>query len=156
MKCWQYHLSFDEYMILMSIRWPTWATCMPKSDQNYWVLVMCAFSQLFKRSAFFLYRVLSSYGSNRLTGTIPAQISVLVKLQYLWALTSFLISVGQSLLHFSFSQCWPCAPLSHIFFKRFVFFLQGSCGQPIGWDNPSSNICPGQANIAVSLHFFFI
>ena len=50
---------------------------------------MRAFSQLFKRSAFFLYR---SVGANRLAGTIPAQISALVKLQYLWALTSFSIS----------------------------------------------------------------
>ena len=77
------------------------------------VLIECwscaPLSHIFKRSAFFLYRNLRCNG---LTGTIPALISALVELQNLWALTSFLIRVGQSPLHFSFDQCWSCAPLS--------------------------------------------
>ena len=58
-----------------------------------------------------------------LPGTIPALISALVELQSLWALTSFLIRIEQSLLHFSFDKCWPCAPLSHIF-KRSAFIYR--------------------------------
>ena len=53
----------------------------------------------------FFFRDLTENG--KLSGTIPSLL---------------LIRVGQSLLHFSFHQCWPCAPLSHIFK---VFFLAG-------------------------------
>ena len=44
------------------------------------------FLSLSRGLPFFLYRVVAWNG---LTGTIPAQISVLVELQQLWALTSF-------------------------------------------------------------------
>ena len=65
----------------------------PKFEPNYWVLVIyfiecwsCApLSHIFKRPVFFL-RYLNS---NKLSGSIPAQISALVELNTLWALTSF-------------------------------------------------------------------
>ena len=47
------------------------------------------------------------------------------------------------------------ARLSLMFSRGLSFYLQVPRGQPIGWDNPSSNICPGQAERPVSLHFFF-
>ena len=84
----------------------------------------------------FIYRELES---NRLAGIIPAQVSALVNLQLLWALSSCLISVGQILLAFQFSmsvvlvhlslslsrvvgqvfiECWSCAPsLSCCYFR---------------------------------------
>ena len=95
---------------------------------------------------FFLYRGLVDIG---LTGTIPAQISVLVKLRYLWALNSFLINVEQSLLHFSFNQCWPCAPLSHIF-KRSAFFLYRNL-----WSNGLTGTIPAQISALVKLQFLW-
>ena len=73
---------------------------------------------------FFLYRWLSGY---RLTGTIPAQISALIKLKTLWAITSFLIVLVRVFQHFSFNECCSYAPLSHIF-KRSAFFLYRSVG----------------------------
>ena len=42
--------------------------------------------------------------SNKLGGTIPAQISALVELQSLWALTSFLMSVGHARLFLTLSS----------------------------------------------------
>ena len=87
----------------------------------------------------FFYRVLSG---NALTGTIPKVISTLVKLSRLWVLTFF-------------NEWWSCAPLSRTL-KRFAFYLQVALWQPIGWDNPSSNICPGRTGNAVSPHFFYL
>ena len=41
-------------------------------------------------------------------------------------------------------------------FERGLFFyLQVAPWQPVGWDDPSSNICPGQARQSVRPHFFF-
>ena len=47
----------------------------------------------FQEVCLFIYR---DFQSNRLAGTIPAQISALVKLGILWVLASFLFSVDQS------------------------------------------------------------
>ena len=44
-----------------------------------------------------------------------------------------------------------CASLSHF---QEVCHLQGPPVEPIGWANPSSNICPGQTGSPVIPHFF--
>ena len=63
----------------------------------------------------------------------------------------------------TFIECWSYALLSVGLARLFLslsrglyFHLQEPGGQPIGWDNPSSNICPGQTEPPVSPHFFFI
>ena len=76
-----------------------WSNCHLCTSSNCSHMLVsvgpCAFSQLFKRSAF-IYRDLSH---NKLGGIIPAAISTLVKLTVLCAHTSFnLVSVGQSIL----------------------------------------------------------
>ena len=64
----------------------------------------------------------------------------------------FLFSVGHVRVLSAF-QNGPCP-----------FYFQGirgnpifpALGQPIGWENPCSDICAGQAGVAVSPHFFSI
>ena len=79
--------------------WPSWHSCMPHvwfnllsvGHMSYWVLALCA---SLSHIVSFFFRLI--YG-NGLTGTIPAQISVLVELGLMWVLTSFLFSVGLSI-----------------------------------------------------------
>ena len=79
-------------------RWPSWHCCMLQSRAIHWVLlaicyqvlVMCAFSQIFQEV--FLNR---DFSRNKITGTIPCQISLLTALQLLYTLhNQFLMSVG--------------------------------------------------------------
>ena len=104
-------------------------------------------STLWKR-AYFYFR---SVEGQALSGTIPLKISLLTALQDLYALHNRRCLLA-SLMEV---ECWSCAP-SLSFSTGLSFYLQEPRVQPIGWDNPSSNICPGQAEIPVSLHFFFI
>ena len=78
----------------------------------YWVLVLYASLSAFQEVCLF-----SSQGSlvQRTDWDNPS-----ADICAGWASISvgphfFLICVGQSLLHFCFNKCWPCAPLSHIF-----------------------------------------
>ena len=140
---------------------------------------------------------------NKLSGTIPAQISALVKLESLYAHNQFetLVSVGlcafsqlfkfffppgtsttmpwraQSRLKYQhwpswvccmprnttfywvfvicFTEYWSCAPLSQPLKRSAFFSSQELLDKRTYWDNPSADICAGQAATDVGPHFFF-
>ena len=86
------------------------------------VLALCASLSHFQ---VFLNRRL---WENALTGTIPPQISALVNLEELWVLTSFLVSVGLSILAFDINECWHQCLLTHDF--KFFFAIGTSTTMP--------------------------
>ena len=64
--------------------------------------------------------------------------------------------LNKALQHFTFNKCWPCAPLTHIFKRSALFYVQGPLREQARWTNSSADICTGQPAIPVSPHFLFI
>ena len=69
-----------------------------------------------------LYFMFRELAGNQLDGTIPAQISALVKLQYLWVFTSLYWVLARAFQHFSFNECWyQCLSTHNVKRSAFIY-----------------------------------
>ena len=107
----------------------------------YWVLVMRAFSQLFKGA---LQRSLEQPAHRDNPTTSIGAHKTDWKRVHCWAVSP------------CFIECWSCAPLPHAFKRSALFYVQGPLAEPARWNHSSADICTGQPASPVSLHFFFI